>query len=262
MMPASFIATPSMSIVRNADFADSADIAAVFATRMSSRQVAPETSPVTCEITAEPVGGGVKLSFTSSAVNLLSETVVTHKFFFVDREECRMRMHALSSEHPAATSELLVLLPEGQDRDYCHASVYDSENRLIAAHAVVFDRHGRHVPYAFTEQYVSPLRLSTASLATAHDDAGRRVARWTIGLDGPEGTERINLAWEAAGLVHTEELMCTSEEPLVRLDMPLDDNPRLAPGDWVVIATDEKGRLLAQTLVTLTPAEAVALPGQ
>ncbi|SER48256.1 hypothetical protein SAMN04487983_101733 [Streptomyces sp. yr375] len=259
-MPASFTATPAMSVVRNEDFAHTSDIAAVFAGHLTSRQLPLQDSPVECAIAVEAVDGGVKLTFTSAvdAGRIGSGAVVTHKFFFVDREECRIRMHALSAEQPAATSELLVLFAEGQERDYCHASVYDAENRLIAAHAVVFDRRGRYVPYAFTEQYVSPLRLGRAALEVVRDDAGRRVARWCVGLDGLDAPERVNVAWEAAGLVHAEELLCTPEEPQLRHDMPLDDNARLAPGDWVVIATDEKGRLLAQTLVTLTPAEASA----
>ncbi|MEV4440686.1 DUF5944 family protein [Streptomyces sp. NPDC049577] len=257
-MPASFTLTPAMSVVRNEDFAHTDDIAAVFAGRMSSRELPPGEHPVSCEITTETVGSGVRLTFTSEAARQTAGTVVTHKFFFVDRQECRTRMHPVSPERPAATSELLVLFADGQDRDYCHASVYDAENRLLAAHAVVFDRHGRNVPYAFTEQYVSPLRLGTATLDEVRDDAGRRVARWSLGLDGLQGPQQITVAWEATGLVHSEDLMCTPDEPVLRHDMPLDGNPRLAPGDWVVIATDEKGRLLAQTLVTLTPAAPAA----
>ncbi|MFF3763441.1 DUF5944 family protein [Streptomyces sp. NPDC001922] len=257
-MSASFTVTPAMSVVRNEDFAHTSDIAAVFAQRMASRQLPPDHDPVACEIGVTALEGGVKLRFTSTVPRPAEDTVLTHKFFFVDREECRLRMHALSPDRPAATTELLVLLPEGQQRDYCHASVYDAENRLVAAHAVVFDRNGRYVPYAFTEQYVSPLRLGRAALDTVRDDAGRRVARWSVGLDGLEGPEKISLAWEAAGLVHTRELICTPEDPVARYDMPLDDNALLAPGDWVVIAIDEKGRLLAQTLVTLTPADPAA----
>ncbi|MER5770828.1 DUF5944 family protein [Streptomyces sp. NPDC001985] len=261
-MSASFTLTPAMSVVRNTDFGGTADIAAVFGAHTESRQLPPGATPLECAIATEAVGGGVRLTFTSAvgAAPPAPGTVVAHKFFFVDREECRVRLHELTPQQPSATTELLVLLPEGQERDYCHASVYDAENRLLATHAVVFDRRGRHVQYAFTGQYVSPLRVDRAELRLVRDNAGRRVARWCVGLEGLDAPEPVTVAWEASGLVHTTELVCTPGRPRVHHDMPLDDNPRLAPGDWVVIATDEKGRLLAQTLVALTPAEAAAWP--
>src|SRR5262249_22543034 len=155
---------------------------------------------------------------------------VVHKFFFIDRNESRERRHLLGPEETEATSELLVHFEEGQERDYCHASVFDGDNRLLATQAVVFHRDGRHVPYPFTEKYVCPLRLGACDLEITHDADGRRVARFSLALRELTAPQRIHLAWEAIGVIHQKELVLTPEAPEGSYDMPLDENGELAPG--------------------------------
>ncbi|MEV5505165.1 DUF5944 family protein [Streptomyces orinoci] len=254
MQPPSFDARQVVGMVRKDDFAHTSDIREAFARHVSSRQLPPESSPLQLTVDTQPLGTGIRLTLTSAVGKLTGPATVTHKFFFVDRDECRIYHRTLTPEEPAATSEVLVLFEDGRDRDYCHASVHDGENRLLAVQAVVFDRAGRHVPYPFTSQYVCPLALDAADLRFTRDAQGRRVARFSLSLTGLTGPEHIAVAWEAVGVIHRTELVCTPEQPAVTHDMVLDDNPHLAPGDWVVIAVDDKDRLLAQTLVTLVPA--------
>lgn len=249
---ATFAAYPSMSIARQEDFADTSLISEVFARHVISRDLPADISPVTCTVDSVVVGSGVRLRFTSRTEKLDRPITLTHKFFFIDREETRERLHTLTPENPEATSEVLVLFDEN-DRDYCHASVYDGENRLLAAHAVVFDRKGRTVPYPFTSKYVSPLKLGKAELRETTNAAGRRMLRFTVGLEELAGPERVNIAWQAMGLIDRQELICTPDRPEVYREVELEDNTELAPGDWVVIAVDEQERFLAQTLVTLQP---------
>lgn len=259
-MAPSFLAYPSLSVVRNDDFADTADIAEAFARHVTSRQLPHDVSPVRCSVESEPVTGGVRLRFTSTADKLTGPVTVTHKFFFVDRDETRERRHLLTPESTAATTEMLVLFDDDQERDYFHGSVFDSDNMLLASTAVVFDRKGRHVPYPFTEKYVCPRRLAAADFQVTRDADGRRVARFSLACRDLTETLRLSIAWEAIGVVHQRELECTPERPETFLDMPLDDNDELAPGDWVVIAVDDQQRLLAQTVVTLVSTEADRCP--
>ncbi|MEV8341581.1 DUF5944 family protein [Streptomyces niveus] len=259
-MASSFLAYPSLSVVRNDDFADTADIAEAFARHVTSRQLPSDVAPVQCSVESEAVPGGVRLRFTSTARKLAGPATVTHKFFFIDRDESRERRHLLTPVTTAATTELLVLFEEGQERDYFHGSVFDSDNLLLASSAVVFDREGRHVPYPFTQKYICPQRLAAADFEVTRDANGRRVARFSLACRDLTETLRLSVAWETIGVVHQRDLVCTPERPATYLDMPLDDNDELAPGDWVVIAVDDRQRLLAQTVVTLVSTEAGRCP--
>jgi hypothetical protein len=209
---------------------------------------------VHCSASAEPTAGsGIRLRFSTRIGNLTGSATIAHKFFFVDREETRERLHVVTPDEPEVTTELLIHF-DVADRDWCHASVYDAENRLLAVHAIVFERTGRTVPYPFTEGHVSPLHLGRAELRQTVDGNGRRALRFVIGLTDLTEPTRVDIAWQATGCINRRELCCTPEHPEVHDDLQLDDNPLLAPGDWVVIAVDERDRFLAQTLVTLQPA--------
>ena len=252
-MAASFVAFPSMSIARKEDFANTSLIPEAFGRHMVSRCLPPGRFPVHCSVSAEPTAGsGIRLRFSSRVDNLAGPATLAHKFFFVDRDETRERLHVVTPEEPEVTTELLILF-DGSDRDYCHASVYDAENQLLAVHPVVFDRTGRTVPYPFTNRYVSPLHLGRAELQQTVDGNGRRALRFTVGLDDLTEPTRVDIAWQAMGRIDRRELCCTPEQPEVHDELPLDDNPLLGPADWVVIAVDEQDRFLAQTLVTLQP---------
>ncbi|MEU1673022.1 DUF5944 family protein [Streptomyces roseifaciens] len=253
-MAASFVAFPSLSMVRKEDFADTSLIPEAYGRHVVSRCLPPERSPVHCSFSAEPAGDGIRLRFSSRVDNLGEPAMLTHKFFFVDRDETRERFHAVTPDEPEVTTEMLILFA-GFDRDYCHASVYDAENRLVAVHAVVFDRAGRTVPYPFTQRYVSPLGLGRADLEETVDGTGRRMLRFSVGLTGLTEPTPVVLAWQGIGRIVREELTCTPDRPEAHYEVPLDDNPLLACGDWVVIAVDEQDRFLAQTLVTLQSAE-------
>jgi hypothetical protein len=252
-MTASFVARSALSIVRKEDFADTDLIPEAYGRHILSRCLPPNQYSVTCSSSAEPAGTGLRLRFSSKVDGLGEPVMLTHRFYFVDRDETRERFHVVDPDAPEATTELLILL-DGFDRDYCHASVYDAEDRLLAVHALVFDRDGRIVPYPFSQRYISPLDLGRAVLEETADADGRRTLRFTVGLTGLTEPVRVDLAWQGIGWIDRRELSCTPERPEVHLEIPLDDNPMLAPGDWVVIAVDEYDRFLAQTLVTLAPA--------
>ncbi|MCW7944588.1 hypothetical protein AAW14_21895 [Streptomyces hygroscopicus] len=256
-MAPSFVACPSMSVVRNDDYTDNTDISAAFARHVVSGQVPPDISPLHCSVETAVVGTGVRLSFASRVEKLSEPAAVTHKFYFVDREEARESVRLMTPESPEVLTDLLVLFDEDQERDYCHVSVFDGENRMLATHSVVFDRRGRHTSYPLTPKFVSPLRLGRAEFRETRDERGRRVGRFSFDLKDLMAPQPVSVSWEAVGLVHRTDLVCTPDQPVVIHDMPLEDNGRLAPADWVVIATDDQERLVAQTMVTLIPAAAV-----
>lgn len=253
-MAASFIAVQSMSMARKEDFADTSLIPEAFGRHIVSRCLPPDRHSVDCSVHAEQIdGSGITFCFTSRIGNLNEPAMLAHKFFFVDREETRERLHVVTPEEPEVSTSLLIHLG-ASERDYCHACVYDAENRLLAVHAVVFDGTGRTVPYPFTDRYVSPLNLGKAELRETIDDNGRRALRFVVGLTGLTEPTRVDLAWQAVGRIYRKEFCCTPVQPEVYDELPLDDNPLLAHGDWVVIAVDEHDRFLAQTLVTLQSA--------
>jgi hypothetical protein len=254
-MAPSFVAFPALSIVRKEDFDDTTLIPVAYAPHMSSRCLPPERNPVHCTASAEPAGpAGIRLRFSSTVENLDEPAMLVHRFYFIDRDETRERLHAIGPDEPEAVTELLILF-DGRDRDYFQASVYDAENRMLAVHAIVFDATGRTIAYPFTGKYVSPLHLGRAELVQTVDEEGRRVLRFTVGLEKLAEATRVDIAWQTIGLIERRELWCTPEQPEVSYDVPLDDNPRLAPADWVIIAVDENNGFLAQTLVTVLPAE-------
>jgi hypothetical protein len=80
--------------------------------------------------------------------------------------------------------------------------------------------------------------------------------RFTLSLAGLRQPEPVAILWEAIGLIHRRDLVCSPEQPEVYDDLLLEGNPELAPGDWVCIAVDGKDRVLAQTLVTVVAAPA------
>jgi hypothetical protein len=253
-MAPSFVASPSLSIVRKEDFDDTTLIPVAYAPHMTSRCLPPDKTPVRCSTSAEPVGEGIRLRFTSTVENLDEPAMLVHRFYFIDRDETRERLHAVGPDAPEAVTELLILF-DGKDRDYFQASVYDAENRILAVQAIVFDKSGRTIPYPFTSKYVSPLDLGRADLVETVDGEGRRVLRFTVGLIGLTAPTRVDITWQTIGLIDRRESWCTPEQPEASYDVPLDGNPRLAPADWVMIALDEHGGFLAQTLVTVLPAE-------
>lgn len=259
-MAPSFAVYPSMSVVRREDFAGTAEISEAFGRHLTSDLLGDGRPPVRCWFGATALAGGVRLSFTSRLDGLAEPLAVQHKFFFIDRDEVRQRLHLVGPQQPEACSELLVMFPDGTTRDYCHASVYDAANRLLAVYSIVFDTQGRARTYPFTARYVSPLALGGVEVAERADAAGRRVLRFRVELAEPDGPQQINLAWEAVGLIHRRSFVCTPEEPAAVFDMPLDGNHQLAAGDWVLIAVDERDGFLAQTLVSLVPAGAPGCP--
>lgn len=248
-----FVAYPSMSVVRNEDFDNTSQISEAFARHVISPRFPPESFPVRCTATAHPLACGIRLRFTSTIENLDRDTTVAHRFFFINREESRERLHVLSPAAPQATSDILVLFDDiGRQRDYCHASVYDSDNYVLATHSLVFNSSGALVSYPFTRRYVSPLTVDRADVVQTRNALGRRVLRFRIRLLGLEDPQQITIAWQAIGLVRRDVLECTPEHPEVCSDLDLDDNPLLAPADWSLIAVDDQERLLAQTIVTVT----------
>ncbi|SDG22133.1 hypothetical protein SAMN05421505_102300 [Sinosporangium album] len=251
-MAPSFTVHHAVSMVRKEDFDDTALISEAFAKHIVSSLLPARTRPVRCTIDAEPCGTGVKLRFSSHIDGLDSAAAVTHRLVFVDREETRISVHRITPENPSATSEVLVLL-DGTDRDYCHASVYDAEERLLAVESVVFNHEGKVRAYPFTSQYVSPLTLGRAELHEIQSDDGRKMLRFTVGLSDLKEPEKIVIALQATGIIDRTEFVCTPEEPEVHRVIPLDANAGLAPGEWVVIAVDDQERFLAQSLIVIRP---------
>ncbi|MGY1632417.1 DUF5944 family protein [Geodermatophilus sp. SYSU D01186] len=247
-MPA-LVARPLVSMVRNSDFATTSDIGEVF----GRHRAAPAAPPVSCQADATVAGTGVRLRFTSRHDGVPGPTVVSHRFTFIDREEVRLRLHTLTPEDPDATSELLVLF-DGTTRDYCHAAVYDQYDRMLGMQSFAFDDRGRVLTFPFTGRYVSPLPVADATAEETEDDDGRRVLRFTVRLGQLDTDQRIVLAWQAVGIIRRPEFLCTPAHPVAVLDVPLEDNPEIGPGDWVMCAVDSEERLLAQTLLVLQPA--------
>jgi hypothetical protein len=252
-MSHSFTAVPAIGLVRQDDFARSPLIHEIFGSVIAKDPPHP-LAPLACEAEATVTRDGIRLTFRSDLAGLAEPMTLLHKFFFIDRDEVRERIHLVDPADPAATSELLVHFPPDVDRDYCHASVYDADNRLLAVYAIVFNRNGKVVHYPFTEKFVSPLPLDSADLYETVDDRKRRVVRFRVTLADLTGPVTISLDWEAIGLIHKREFVLTPEQPTAVDDLLLDDNPRLAPGDWVAIAVDADQRVLAQSLVTIRPA--------
>lgn len=252
-MAPNFTVHASTTMVRKEDFDHTSRISEAFARHVTSRVLPPQRYPTRCSFNAERRASGIRLRFTGTVENLDKPVTVRHTFFFIDRDETRERVHRLTPEQPTATTELPVLLDD-KDRDYCHAAIFDAQDRLVAVEAVVFDREGRTTAYPFTAQYVSPLRLDRADLEEIRDDEGRRVLRFGVGLAGLTRPERVVIALQASGVIDRMELVCTPDRPHVNRDIPLDGNPGLAPGDWVLIAVDERERFLAQSLLTVCAA--------
>ena len=251
-MTTSFSVRPAMSVVRKEDFADTSDIATAYGRHVTSPHHGP--SPTSLSFVAEPVPGGVRLRATSTTPGLAGPTKISHRFYFIDDDEERRRLHQLTPDDPEVTTELLVSLA-GKTRDYCHASVFDAQDNLLATQAVVFDTAGRIVTYQFSDRYVSPLPLRDVVVAETHDELGRRVVRTRLELGDLAGPAKVAVAWQSIGSIHRSEFVCSPGDPVVQHDMQLDDNPLLASGQWVVIAVDEEDRLLAQALLTLSPDE-------
>lgn len=248
-MSQSFTIRPAMSVLRNEDFAATSSLTAATQRRLISDQF----SGVQCGTTAEVVGDGVRLRFTSRVEGVQRETAVVHKFFFIERSETRERAHLVTPEDSECTTELLVAFAEEQEKDYFNASVYDNDGRIIATDSIVFNNQGKIVPYPFVDKYVSPLELGDASLTEARDAEGRRVARFQIQLTGLEADESVYLLWEAMGIIHREERVCTPDSPVAALDLVLDDNPAVVACDWIAIAVDAQERVIAQTSFALVP---------
>jgi hypothetical protein len=242
-------ARPVTSMVRNTDFAGTADIGEVFARHL----VGPPAPAVKCTAEATVAGTGIRLRFTSHLDGLAEPTAIGHRLSFVDREEVRVRLHTLTPDHPEATSELLVLF-DGTVRDYCHAGVYGPDDRLLAVQSFVFDNRGRVITFPFTDRFVSPLPVADATAEETAGEDGRRVLRFRVELGPLAGPEPVALAWQATGIVHRTEYTCTPEDRVAVLDVPLDDNPAIGPGDWVLCAVDGGERFLAQTLLVLQSA--------
>jgi hypothetical protein len=243
------VARPMTSMVRNTDFATTSDIGEVFGRHL----VASAGPPVTCSADAAVAGTGVRFRFTSRVDGVTGPTVISHRFTFIDREEVRLRLHTLTPDQPEATSEVLVLF-DGTTRDYCHAAVYDQYDRMLGMQSFAFDDQGRVIRFPFTGQYVSPLQVDDASAEETTDDDGRRVLRFRVRLGQLEGPERVVLAWQAVGIIRRTEFVCSPADPVAVLDVPLEGNPDIGPGDWVMCAVDGEERFLAQTVLVLQPA--------
>ena len=100
-MTVSFVAFQSMSVARKEDFADTSLIPEVFGRHIVSRCLPPERHPVLCSASAEPTAGsGIRLRFSSRIGNLTGSATIAHKFFFVDREETRERLHVVTPDEP------------------------------------------------------------------------------------------------------------------------------------------------------------------
>ena len=239
--------------VYNHEFDDTDDLSAAFARNTNSRVLADTTTELT--FATEVIGeGGLRITVRSTTHGLTRPATISHRCYFVDRDETRSRLHTVSPQNPVAETEMLVLLPPGGDRDYFHASVHDPHDRLLAVQAVVFDRNGRHTRYPFRPELVSDIRAVKADTQVLPGEDGTPEVCFTLTVQPQERARDISVLWESTGLILRHPLPLPAGRTQVSLAVPLGPQGPLAAGDWVLIAVDEKEGFIAQTLFVLNPA--------
>ncbi|GLY33545.1 DUF5944 family protein [Kineosporia sp. NBRC 101731] len=241
------------------EFDDTDDLSEAFARNVTSELLAGTTTEI--GFRAEVIGdSGLKVIVRSTTQGLQGEATISHRFYFIDREEIRTRLHQVSPEHPEAETELLVLLPDGVDRDYFHAAVHDSHDRLLAVQAVVYDRQGRNTRYPFRPALVSDIRAVRAETSVVSSGTGSPEARFTLDVEPQERDREIAVLWESMGLILRYPVALVAGQTQVSVGVSLGPDGPLATGDWVLIAVDENEGFITQALFVMSPA-ASHVPG-
>jgi len=253
----SVVIYPAISLIRKEEIAGAKDMSQVYQAHVTSSQLAPDRYPVRCEWNAHAIGSGVQLNFTCHVENLDQDITVVHRILFVERIEIRERIHHLSPVDPSATTEMLVsFIDDCSDakiqREYCHASVYDTEHRLLANHDVVFNRAGQTARYPFSGDYTSNLDLGYVTVDERNDsDTGRWLrVKALVAVNRPTP---VSLLWEAMGSTHRDEVVVDAGKRDAVWEYSLDQSAFLVPGLWSLSLVDEQNLLLAHTLLTVGP---------
>jgi hypothetical protein len=240
---------PMVSPIYGHEFAATDDLSEVFGRHVITELLAGTSTTFTFSF--RPVGeGGVEITVRSRTEGLTDAATISHRLFFIDRMETRLRVHTVSPEEPVAETRTLVLLPESSDRDYFHASAYDARDRLLATQAVVFDRHGRSTRFRFGPALVSDVRALGVDTAVVRDGDGSRL-RFTLTVEPQERARALDVLWESVGVIRQYPVHLEPGEQVATVEVSLGPDSPLCTGDWVLIAVDESERLIAQTLWTL-----------
>ncbi|WP_134684907.1 DUF5944 family protein [Brevibacillus migulae] len=203
------------------------------------------TEGIECSYTSELVREGVvRVKYTSHLKNLQKTISIVHRYSFPLLHESREIGYIVSPENPQATSEILIALGDYK-KNYFNIAVHDSSNYMMSCDVLVYNQKGEIGHYYMPESdFVSPLPIKQASIVETRDKEGRRVFRTMVELGDITEPQDILVGYNASGITTTETHQVTPENPVVISDVPLEDNPNLIPGDWLIGMTDEKNRLL------------------
>jgi hypothetical protein len=240
-------------LMRKETFADQS-LERATAAYLNSRRLSEAADGVHTERMANRVAEGViRVRCTTHLPGLRRPFALRHRFAFPLLNEVRETGHVVVPDQPFAASEILIAL--GDDRKgYFNIGVHDDENSLIATDVLTYDRNGRLSPYkpAFTDKFVSPLDLGPASLGEAVDEGGRRVLRLTLELRKPPEGTAVKIGYNALGVHEVRTFEVSPVNPVVVSDLPLDDNPHLQAGEWIIGATDAQDCMLVNGIVWLS----------
>ncbi|WP_162933871.1 DUF5944 family protein [Actinomyces lilanjuaniae] len=251
-MSPSFRLHNTMDTITSNDFSHTCSIASAAQKHILS-QIVSEHYPVSCQVEASTIEGGICLQFMSQFSRLREEQVITHKFFFIERKEVREIIHHVSPDNLRATTVLLVPFYENYNKDYFNVSVCDREGYILTTDAFVFDREGRIGPYSFRQDFVSPIPVLDAYLREEKNYDGNRVARFCVSFEELCSTTPIHILWETIGTTSCRTVLCSPDTPIVTADLPLSGGSAAVNCDWVVIAVDDEERFIAQTSFSLLP---------
>lgn len=203
------------------------------------------TDGIECSYTSELVREGVvRVTYTSRLKNLRKKISIVHRYSFPLLHELREIGYIVDPENPTATSQILIALGDYK-KNYFNIAVHDSSNYMMSCDVLVYNQKGEIGHYYMPESnFVSPLQIKHASIQETRDEAGRRVFRTMVELADITEPLTILVGYNASGITTTESHVVTPEHPVVISDVPLEDNPQLIPGDWLIGMTDEQNRLL------------------
>lgn len=198
--------------------------------------------------------GVVEIRCTTEADGLTGPFAVRHAYTFPLLDEVRERGVVLRPRTPSGTTAILVALDQGA-KSYVNVAGHDDEGYLLHSSVLTYDRHGDLRPYAplTPDKFTSPLALGAADLGETDDERGRRVLRLRLELEALTGPVVVQVGYNAIGVQEVRQFEPGPQDPVVVCDLPLEDNPLLVPGEWVVGVTDGQDRMLVNGIVRVAP---------
>nr|AFJ68086.1 cyclodehydratase [Streptomyces nobilis] len=219
-----------------------------------SPTLASRTAAVHCSHSGRLASPGVvELRCTTRVEGLTRPFAVKHTYSFPLLNEVRESGLVLRPETPGGTTETLVALKDGA-KSYVNVAVHDDEGYMLYSSVLTYNRRGEVRPYVpvFPDKFTSPLSLGHADLGEAVDEQGRRVLRLVLGLEELTGPTVVKVGYNTAGIQEVRRFEAAPAAPVVVSDLPLEDNPELLPGEWVIGATDGEDRMLVNGIVRMS----------